>query len=566
MHDLDAVYRRRARVARRHATTSSASACSPTTRAAGVHGARTTFVRVADVCRRALAPPVAWPRAAGEMRIVGAPVQPRSGRRTRARGRAWRRGRAAVGVLSRGSRAAGRAARRVTLRVAARGAARRGPRAGRRGAVRSAAVRAPVDRGSEHRRAGAGAPDVHRLPAADPYRCSRQWPTCSARSRVIRAFAPLPRTINPAVPTTGYDDVKRIALARLVVDNVPSIQVDWSLYGPKLAQVALTVGADDVDARVGRRRCRAEGRRRAPLEEIRRNIHAAGQEPVERNGRFDLHRLDDARPPGRGRLPQCPPAGLRARAVAAVRRCGSTCRRNARALLHAGEIDLGLIPSIEYLRGRRLSDRAGSGDRLARPGGVGGALHDASRCATCARSRWTRARGRRSRSCACCAPGCSRSSRPSTQRAAGSRARCSSEGDAALIIGDNALLLADRRCRRRHADRREDRSRRGVDEPDRAAVRLGVLGRARRRAGCQRTSRRSAARDAGVGAAARRSRARISRRRRRSRRSARATCAIISSTIWAPTNARASSCSIATRRESWRRSPAVRRRAAGRHR
>ncbi len=65
---------------------------------------------------------------------------------------------------------------------------------------------------------------------------------------VLRAFAPLPRRVNPAAPTTGYDDVKRVAMARLVVDNVPSIQVDWSLYGPKLAQVALTVGADDVDA------------------------------------------------------------------------------------------------------------------------------------------------------------------------------------------------------------------------------------------------------------------------------------------------------------------------------
>jgi hypothetical protein len=32
----------------------------------------------------------------------------------------------------------------------------------------------------------------------------------------------------------------------------------------------------------------AQGRRRAPLEEIRRNIIAAGQEPVERNGRFDV--------------------------------------------------------------------------------------------------------------------------------------------------------------------------------------------------------------------------------------------------------------------------------------
>jgi aminodeoxyfutalosine synthase len=89
------------------------------------------------------------------------------------------------------------------------------------------------------------------------------------------------------VPTTGYEDVKRVALARVIVDNVPSIQVDWSLYGPKLAQVALTVGADDVDA-VSPEDDTAQGRRRAPLEEIRRNIRAAGQEPVERNGRFEM--------------------------------------------------------------------------------------------------------------------------------------------------------------------------------------------------------------------------------------------------------------------------------------
>jgi aminodeoxyfutalosine synthase len=93
--------------------------------------------------------------------------------------------------------------------------------------------------------------------------------------------------MNPLAPTTGYEDIKRVALARLIVDNVPSIQVDWAAYGPKLAQVALTVGADDIDA-VSADDDTSAGRRRAPLEEIRRNIRAAGQEPVERNGRFDV--------------------------------------------------------------------------------------------------------------------------------------------------------------------------------------------------------------------------------------------------------------------------------------
>ena len=83
-----------------------------------------------------------------------------------------------------------------------------------------------------------------------------------------------------------YDEARsREILTR--IDNIPSIQVDWALYGPKLAQVALTVGADDIDA-VSAQDDTGEGRRRAPLEEIRRNIRAAGFGPVERNGRFDV--------------------------------------------------------------------------------------------------------------------------------------------------------------------------------------------------------------------------------------------------------------------------------------
>ncbi len=127
---------------------------------------------------------------------------------------------------------------------------------------------------------------IHRLPSPDLPSLFERVAELQRRVAVIRAFAPLPRTFNPAVPTTGYDDVKRVSLARLIVDNIASIQVDWSLYGPKLAQVALTFGADDVDG-VSPEDETGEGRRRAPLAEILGNIRAAGQEPVERNGRFE---------------------------------------------------------------------------------------------------------------------------------------------------------------------------------------------------------------------------------------------------------------------------------------
>jgi aminodeoxyfutalosine synthase len=104
--------------------------------------------------------------------------------------------------------------------------------------------------------------------------------------RSIRAFAPLARKIDPAQPTTGYEDVRRVAISRLVVHNVETIQVDWALYGPKLAQVALTFGADDLDS-VSARDDDSRGHRRSPVEEIHRGIRAAGFEPVERDARFE---------------------------------------------------------------------------------------------------------------------------------------------------------------------------------------------------------------------------------------------------------------------------------------
>jgi hypothetical protein len=97
----------------------------------------------------------------------------------------------------------------------------------------------------------------------------------------VRAVAPLPRVSSLAQPSTGYDDVKQIAVARLLAGNIDSIQVDWALYGPKLAQVALTMGADDVDAVSALEG--DLGRRRSPLEEILGNIKAAGLDAMERD-------------------------------------------------------------------------------------------------------------------------------------------------------------------------------------------------------------------------------------------------------------------------------------------
>lgn len=101
----------------------------------------------------------------------------------------------------------------------------------------------------------------------------------------LKAFAPLPRHDDRDAPATGFDDVRTVAAARLMCGAVPHVQVDWPLYGPKLAQVALTYGADDIDG-VSAADTLGLGWRRAPREDVERNIRAAGQEPMLRSGRF----------------------------------------------------------------------------------------------------------------------------------------------------------------------------------------------------------------------------------------------------------------------------------------
>jgi dehypoxanthine futalosine cyclase len=47
-------------------------------------------------------------------------------------------------------------------------------------------------------------------------------------------------------PQTGVDYLRVVALARLVLDNIPHIQAGWVTEGPDMAQLALRFGADDL--------------------------------------------------------------------------------------------------------------------------------------------------------------------------------------------------------------------------------------------------------------------------------------------------------------------------------
>lgn len=85
-------------------------------------------------------------------------------------------------------------------------------------------------------------------------------------------------------PTTAYEDLKTIALSRVVVDNVPHIKAYWVMLGLNVAQIAQHFGADDLHGTVIQENITRMAGGRAPQgvteEELCRLITEAGREPV----------------------------------------------------------------------------------------------------------------------------------------------------------------------------------------------------------------------------------------------------------------------------------------------
>jgi len=64
------------------------------------------------------------------------------------------------------------------------------------------------------------------------------------------AFHPTGTKLDDLPPTGGVLDLQTIALARLLLDNIPHIKAYWIMLGEKIAQVAQHFGADDLDGTV----------------------------------------------------------------------------------------------------------------------------------------------------------------------------------------------------------------------------------------------------------------------------------------------------------------------------
>ena len=101
------------------------------------------------------------------------------------------------------------------------------------------------------------------------------------------AFHPDNTPLHHIPKTTGFNDIKNIAVARLMLDNIPHIKAYWVMMTPRIAQIALKFGADDLDGTIVEERIyhdagatTAQGLRRNELLQL---IRKAGREPIERD-------------------------------------------------------------------------------------------------------------------------------------------------------------------------------------------------------------------------------------------------------------------------------------------
>jgi aminodeoxyfutalosine synthase len=112
------------------------------------------------------------------------------------------------------------------------------------------------------------------------------------------AFHPDNTALQHVPRTTGFADLKNIAVARLMLDNIPHIKAYWVMMTPRVAQIALRFGADDLDGTVVEEKIyhdagatTTQSLRRAELLDL---IRRAGREPVERDTLYRPVERNDA--------------------------------------------------------------------------------------------------------------------------------------------------------------------------------------------------------------------------------------------------------------------------------
>ena len=101
------------------------------------------------------------------------------------------------------------------------------------------------------------------------------------------AFHPANTALKHLPKTTGFNDLKQIAVSRLMLDNIPHIKAYWIMMTPSIAQIAQRFGANDIDGTVVEEKiyhdAGATTAQHLRRQDLLRLIRDAGREPVERD-------------------------------------------------------------------------------------------------------------------------------------------------------------------------------------------------------------------------------------------------------------------------------------------
>ncbi|HLX74806.1 MAG TPA: aminofutalosine synthase MqnE [Terriglobales bacterium] len=101
------------------------------------------------------------------------------------------------------------------------------------------------------------------------------------------AFHPTNTPLEHLPTTTGMLDLRQIAVSRLVLDNFVHIKAYWQMLTPRIAQISLRFGADDLDGTVIEEKIYHDAGATTPQgmrrQELERLIREAGRVPVERD-------------------------------------------------------------------------------------------------------------------------------------------------------------------------------------------------------------------------------------------------------------------------------------------
>ena len=102
--------------------------------------------------------------------------------------------------------------------------------------------------------------------------------------------------------TTGFDDLRNLAVGRLYLDNFSHIKSHWIMVSPSLTQVALAFGVNDIEGTVVREKIYhavgAQTKQGMSLDELLRLIRGAGKLPAERDSFYQIIRSFDDAPVG----------------------------------------------------------------------------------------------------------------------------------------------------------------------------------------------------------------------------------------------------------------------------